>query len=374
MKISCTKENLSKALSVIGGIANKSVNLPILGNVLIKATEQKMELVATNLELAIIVSVRSVVDVPGSFTVPSRTLSEFVNLLSDEKIEMELKENELVINCGHSATKIKGSSAEEFPVIPSVNTGSGFLIDAQELKVGLGQTLSSLAKSDIRPELSGMYFGFNTPYYAGLVLTATDSYRLAEKKIKISQGEGEFKMIVPGRTAQEISHIISLVESPEGEKNVRLLVDTNQIALHYNNVQLVSRLVEGQYPDYAQIIPKEFKTTCLFNTNKLIKEIKTASLFTTIGVNAISCVLDSKQGLMKISSTSSQTGEYKSDIETEVDGEDNSIMLNHRYVLDGLNNIKSEAAYFKIISGDSPCLFVPQGDESFVYIVMPIRQ
>ncbi len=374
MKITCTKENLSKALSVVAGIANKNISLPILGNILIKADDQKTEIIATNLELAVVAHVRSKVDEPGSFTVPSKTLGEFVNLLSDEKIEMELKNNELVITCGRSSTKIKGTPADEFPIIPSVDTGKGFLFNAEQLKSGLGQTVSSLAKSEIRPELSGMYFGFNTAYYDGLIIAGTDSYRLAEKKIKIQQGEGEFKIIVPGRTTQEIIHILSLVDNEDREQNVRILVGENQIAMHYGNVQLVSRLVEGNYPDYAQIIPKEFKTSATFDNNKMSKEIKTASLFTTIGVNAISCVIDSKESVVKLSSTSSQTGEYNSEISSEIKGDDNSIMLNHRYVLDGLNNIKSEMSTLKMINADSPCLFVPTNDDSFVYVVMPIRQ
>jgi DNA polymerase-3 subunit beta len=373
MKISCTRDNLSKSLSIVSGIANKNVNLPILGNVLIKADEQKAELIATNLELAIIAHLRAKVEEGGSFTVPARTLLDFVNLLQDEKVEIELKENELVIMCGKSSTKIKGSPADEFPVIPSVSSGNGFVFDANELKAGLVQTIHSLAKSDIRPELSGMYFGFNTQYYKGLVLAATDSYRLAEKKIKIQQGDGEFKIIVPGRTAQEINHILSNTDE-ENEKNARVLVDANQIAVHYSNIQLVSRLVEGQYPDYAQIIPKEFKTTTQINCERLIKEIKTASLFTTTGVNAISCEILAKEGVIKITSASSQTGEYKSEIESEISGEDNSIMLNHRYVLDGLNNMKNDIIEFKMIGPDNPCLFVPKVDDGYLYIVMPIRQ
>ncbi|EKD43503.1 MAG: DNA polymerase III, beta subunit, partial [uncultured bacterium] len=349
MKITCTKDNLSKALSIVGGIANKNVNLPILGNVLIKADDQQTEIIATNLELAIVAHVRSKVDEPGSFTVPAKTLSEFVNLLSDDKIEMELKDNELLITCGKSSTKIKGTPADEFPVIPSVSDGSGFLFNAEQLKSGLGQTVSSLAKSEIRPELSGMYFGFNTSYYSGLIIAATDSYRLAEKKIKVQQGEGEFKIIVPGRTAQEIIHILSLADNEDKEQNVRILVGENQIAMHYGNIQLVSRLVEGNYPDYAQIIPKEFKTSAMFDTGKMTKEIKMASLFTTIGVNAISCIINSKEGAVKLASTSSQTGEYSSEIAAEINGDDNSIMLNHRYVLDGLNNIKSETSTLKMI-------------------------
>lgn len=374
MKLYCTKENLSQVLSLVGGVATKSINLPILGNVLIKADEQKVEVVATNLELAIIATLRAKVDVPGTFTVPARTLMDFVNLLTEEKIELELKENELVVTCGRSATKIKGTPADDFPVIPDVEDGKGYLVEAAELKTGLNQVTPALAKNDIRPELSGVYFGFNTPNFAGLLLATTDSYRLAEKKIKLLQGEGEFKIIVPGRTAQEMNHILSLSESVDAEKNVRLLLAENQIAINYNNVRMVSRLVEGQYPDYAQIIPREFRTSATFSTDRMVKEIKAASLFTTTGVNAVTFALDATGGIVNIASVSTQTGEYKSEVVAEVKGENNSILLNHRYVLDGLNNIKTSTAVFKMINADNPCLFAPENDDTYLYIVMPIRQ
>jgi len=207
-----------------------------------------------------------------------------------------------------------------------------------------------------------------------LILVATDSYRLAEKKVQIKQGDGEFKIIVPGRTTSEMMRILSLVDFENNEKNVRFLISENQIALHFGNTQLISRLVEGNYPDYAQIIPKDFKTTATLNTEKLIKETKTASLFTTTGVNAINCEVDNQQGVIKLSSVSSQTGEYHSEIPADISGESNKTTLNHRYVLDGLNNIKSESLELRIINADSPCLIVPKNDKTFLYIVMPIRQ
>lgn len=372
MKISCTRENLSKAISLVGGIAGKSVNLPILGNILIKADEQKVELITTNLELAIIAHVRAKVEEKGEFTVPARTLSEFINLLSDDKIEIELKENELSITCGRSNTKIKGVPADEYPIIPAASDGNGYVLPAADLKYGLTQVLPALAKNDIRPELSGMYFGFFIDGSNNLTLAGTDSYRLAEKKITITQGQGEFKAIIPNRTAVEMNHVLSATE--ENEPTVRLLINNNQIVMNYNSVQLISRLVEGQYPDYGQIIPKDFKTSALFTTSQLVKEMKTASLFTTTGVNAVACGLDYKNAAIKISSVSTQTGEYASEVPAEISGDDNNILLNHRYVLDGLNHINTEQAYFNMINADSPCVFKPKDDPTFLYIVMPIRQ
>ncbi len=373
MKFSCTKEKLAKALSLTIGVANKSVNLPILGNVLIRAEIQKVEIVANNLEMAIIANLPAKTETAGSFTVPARTLADFVALLPDEKIEIELKENELAVTCGKSSTKIKGSPAEEFPMVPKLEEGKGFTIKTDDFKRGLSQVLPAVARNDIRPELSGICFNFNSEYFAGLVMAATDSYRLAEKRIKLSQGAEQVRIIVPGRTAQEIGHVLAQADGDQSE-GVRVLIGENQVAVNYDSVQLVSRLVDGQYPDYTQIIPKDFKTTAVFPTNNMMKEIKAASLFTTSGVNAVSLDLNVSQGTLGVSSTSTQTGEYTSEINAELTGEENSILLNHRYVIDGLNNITTDITTLKVINGDSPCLFAPQGDETYLYIVMPIRQ
>jgi DNA polymerase-3 subunit beta len=247
------------------------------------------------------------------------------------------------------------------------------VLDIDALKSGLGQVFQAASKNEIRPELAGVLFNFNEdPGY--VYLAATDSYRLAEKKLKVLQGEEKARIIVPARTAQEINHILTLAKGVENEKNVRMLVTQNQIVLRCNDVELISHLVDGQYPDYTQIIPKEFNTTAEFSTSQIVKSIKAASLFTTTGVNAVNFELDPVAGAVLISSVSTQTGEHKSEISADIKGEKNSILLNHRYVLDGLANIDTENVVLKIINTDSPCILTPKEDVSFVYIVMPIRQ
>lgn len=372
MKISCTKENLGRALSLVSGVTGKNINLPILNNILIKVEENKVEFIATNLELAITIVVRAKIEKTGSFTVPARTLTEYINLLPNEKIDFEVKENELLVRCGKSSTKIKGTSAEDFPVIPGSPEGKGYVVNAEELQKALSCVLPAVAKNDIRPELAGLFTYFNGSEKQ-LVLAATDSYRLAEKKIGLEQGGEEMKIILPARTAQEINHLLNSSDSDvSDEKTVRVLIGENQILVSYNNAQIISRLVEGQYPDYTQIIPKEFNTVVTIETEKMIKEMKASGLFTTTGVNAVS--LGIKPGILEISSVSSQTGEYKSEIQVEVDGNENNVLLNNRYIIDGLSNFNKSETSFKVINGDSPCVFSPKGDESYLYIVMPIRQ
>jgi DNA polymerase-3 subunit beta len=237
--------------------------------------------------------------------------------------------------------------------------------------------LSSVAKNDIRPELSGVFFGFNVYSQTGLTLAATDSYRLAQKIVSVAEGKkDELKIIVPGKTAQEIYRLLNVgvPSAEEIDQKVRLVINGNQIQLHYGTVTLVSRLTEGQYPDYAQIIPKDFKTTAIIPTDQFIKEVKGAGLFTTTGVNAVNCVLEPEKNFLQLSSTSTQTGEYVSEIAGEVKGDKNNILLSFRYVLEGLQHISSPRVVLKMINADSPCILVPDGDQSFLYIVMPIRQ
>ncbi len=377
MKCSCTKENLLFALNKVGGVTGKNLNLPILNNVLIKAGQQGVDISATNLDLGITVALRSVVEEQGSFTVPARTITDFVSLLSEDKVDLEVKDNELIVRCGKTTTKIKGSSAEDYPIIPAIENGQEYKIDSSEFKFGLSLVLSSVAKNDIRPELSGVFFGFNVYNQTGLTLAATDSYRLAQKIVSVAEGKkDELKIIVPGKTAQEIYRLLNVgvPSAEEIDQKVRLVINGNQIQLHYGTVTLVSRLTEGQYPDYAQIIPKDFKTTAIIPTDQFIKEVKGAGLFTTTGVNAVNCVLEPEKNILQLSSTSTQTGEYVSEIAGEVKGDKNNILLSFRYVLEGLQHISSPRVVLKMINADSPCILVPDGDQSFLYIVMPIRQ
>ncbi len=374
MKFICTKENLSYALDVVSSVASKHTNLPILMNILLKVGDSKVELVATNLEVAVRVNLRAKVENEGSFTVPAKTLTDFVHLLPEEQVEVELEENELTIKCGNSSTKIKGVPADEYPEVPGVEEEHAYVIEADVFKQALAQVVFAASKNEIRPELSGIYFGLFTERHGGLVMAATDSYRLAEKKLSVEQGKDEMRCIVPARTVYEIIRLLSLARSKQTETKVRLWLSENQIAIRFDDFEITSRLIEGKYPDYAQIIPSELKTTALFPISVMVNKIKAASLFTTTGVNAVVFDLNANQHTIGVSSTSTQTGEHSSEIEADVKGQENSILLNHRYVLDGLQNIVGEEAEFKVNSGEAPCLFQAKGDSSYLYIVMPIRQ
>lgn len=375
MKFTCTKENLLHALDVVGGAGGKQSNLPILANTLITVTESKVECTGTNLEIAIRSTVRAKIDVPGSFTVPTKTFADYIRLLGNDQVDVELSGAELHISSGSSSTKIKGAPADEYPVIPDIEETHGYTIVTEPLKEALSKTVVAVAKNEIRPELSGVLFQFFSDRYAGLLLAATDSYRLAEKRVSVAQGRDQTQCIVPSRTVFEMIRLLSLSHSPDAESQVRLFVSDNQIAIRYDTFEMSSRLIDGKYPDYAQIIPSSFKTVAAFPREEMVKNIKAASLFATTGVNAVLFDGKSADRTVGVSSVSSQTGEHASRVDADIVGDDASILLNFRYVLDGLQHMEeSDEAELCVNSGDAPCMFRAKNDDSYLYIVMPVRQ
>lgn len=373
MKFTCTKENLKQALSVVSPLAGKHAHLPILANLLIQADEANVQIIATNLEVAVKTLVRAKVEKTGSFTVPAKMLTDFVQLIEKETVEIELEGTELVLRSDGTHTKIKGMVSDEFPVLPEVEEKYGYSIDATSFRTGLQRTVISVAKNEIRPELSGVFMRFSSERYDGLLLAATDSYRLSEARVPLAQaGEKDVSCIVPARVVFETIRLLST--TADGEKQVRVFVSDNQIALRYGVFEMSARLIQARYPDYAQIIPATFKTVAQLPLDHLVNKIKAASLFAATGINSVSFDLNNSQKTLGVSSASSQAGEHSAELEAVITGEENSILLNYRYVLDGLQQIGADQVEFCVNSGDAACLFKPAMKDDYLYIVMPIRQ
>ena len=375
MKISCTQENLNQGLNIVSHIANKNANLPILSNILFKIEDKILTLIATNLEIGITTQVRGKVEQEGEFSVDAKLFNDYVSLLPRERVDLELEESNVKINCQKQNTKIKSFPGSDFPLIPKIKKENPYIITVKNLKSAINETAFSVSTSEARPELSGVLIHLNE---GKMVLAATDSYRLAEKKISLVDGDkNERKIIVPVRTLQEISRILGVFKediSLKEAENIEVYFSENQIMFSYNGTDLISRLIEGQYPDYTQIIPTEHKTRIKINTNNLIKAIKTASLFTKGGIYDVKLEILSAKKELVITSSSAQTGENTSLVEAEVEGVENSIVLNYRYLLDGLQNINSDTAILEINDGNNPCLLKPENNNNYLYIIMPIKQ
>ncbi|MFA5754275.1 MAG: DNA polymerase III subunit beta [Patescibacteria group bacterium] len=374
MRFISLQENLKRGLNIVGHVTSKNINLPILNNILIKAENGNIELVSTNLEIGVVHQVRGKIESDGEFTVDSKLITEYVNLLSSgEKVKIEEKGGELKIDCEGYKTKIKGEEAKEFPLIPTITRENPYCCLADDFKKALNSVVFAVSNSENRIELTGVLFSFNDKK---LSLAATDSYRLAEKEIslKSAPGSGEKKVIVPAKTTQEILRILNTIDSSELSEgaDINIYLSDNQILFTVDSVDLISRLINGHYPDYKQIIPAKTTTEAWIERGELIRAVKAAALFSKTGINDITLQISSKK--ITVSAFSGPSGESQVELEAEVAGGDNEITINYRYLLDGLNNIEGARVVLGVINNSTPCILKPEQDSGYLYIVMPIRQ
>jgi len=379
MKFTCTQENLNQGLQIVQHATTKNVNLPILNNVLIELKNNNIKLSATNLEIGITCLIRGKIEAEGTYTVNAKLISDYINLLPKENINLNLEDNQLDIKCSKHQTKIIGLESNDYPIIPQLNKKDVIRIDADKFKKALNSVLFAVSKNESRPELNGVLFKFEKDI---LTLAATDSYRLAEKKIKIEKTfEEVVNTIVPAKTLQEVSRILTIMKNTLDDKNeVEIYINEGQILFVYNDVELISRLIEGNYPDYEQIIPQKHNSLVITSVKELIKNIKTVSLFVKDNINDINLQFnvnkeDPIDSSITVKSFNEQLGESSSDLGANITGIDNNIILNYLYLLEGLNNLNSDEVKLEVIDNLSPMIISSMDDsDQYVYIVMPIRQ
>jgi DNA polymerase-3 subunit beta len=382
MKLSCTQENLNQVLSTVSHIAAKNANLPILSNILIKAENKNLVISATNLEIGVTASVRSKIEDDGEFSIDARLFSNYISLLPKDRVDISLNGDEMNITCQKQKTKIKGQSGSDFPLIPKIEKETPYIVSANSFKEAIYNVLFAVSNSEIRPEISGVFVGFLKD---NLVLAATDSYRLAERKISYIENNKaknndqylEEKVIVPAKTLQEVSRILSSFKDESGidvNDVIEIYLGESQIMFSYNGIELVSRLIEGQYPEYNQIIPNTLLSKIKINTTDLVKAVKTSSLFAKNGIFDVKMDFKTSPDQLIITSSSSQTGENVSSLDMEKTGQGEEVVLNYKYLLDGLQNSGSSYVYFEIGDSNSPLVMKPDIEIDYLYIIMPIRQ
>lgn len=367
MKFLCTQENLSQGLSIVSRITGKNVSLPILNNILIKAEHGLIQFSATNLELAIVQTVRGKIEEEGVLTIPGRVIAEYVSLLEkNETITVSSEGAQIVLTSQRAKTKIHGLPAEEYPLIPPVNKEKQFQCSGPALRDALSGVVFAAATDDARPEISGVYFQCEN---GSLTLAATDSYRLAEASVPLQEkGDKKTIAIVPTQAVQELLRVLG----PE-EEVVRFALAENQIVFSYQDTELLSRLIDGQYPQYEQIIPTTHETEARVRTDAMTKAVKSASLFTRPGIHDLTVTLDPKKGVIVFEAANTNIGENRQEIDAAVTGRENSIVFNTRYLLDGLSALGPGDVVLRVTNAASPGVFRRDAGE-YAYIIMPIKQ
>ena len=382
MEFSCTQENLNVGLSVVSHIANRSVNLPILGNVLIKAEDQVLKMMATNLEVAVTCTVRGKIESAGEFTVPSRLFSDYINLLPKERVDVTQEGQGLTVKCGQYRTKLAGLPASEFPLIPQLDASHRFRVKVADFRRAVSQVAFAVAPNESRPEISGVLFRFAAGTdSATLTLVATDSYRLAERIVPLAADSAvpgdTVTVIVPARTVSEVVRILGVFKDGiASAAEMEIGVGDGQIQFTYDTVELVSRTIEGRYPDYRPLIADHFATEVVMSKEDLTRAVKTSSLFSRSGLNDVHFRFAENQPIA-LAAANTQTGEHAVEIDGDVSGKPNSVTVNFKYFLDGVSNIESEQVLMQLNDGLSACILRPVTDDGrsdYLYIVMPIRQ
>jgi DNA polymerase-3 subunit beta len=306
MNFACTQENLLQGLSLVSHISGKNANLPILGNVLLKTENGGLKLSTTNLEMAVSAMVRGRVEQPGEYTVPAKLLQDYISLLPSGKVELVVTEQGLEVRADGSSTTVRGMPSSEFPLIPRLAKDNGFRLNAEALRLAIGQVAFAVSASESRPELSGVacfFHGFDQK--DKLTMVATDSYRLAERVMDLEAGSApaEAKCIVPARAMQEVGRILTSYKDDVGmPEAVEWCLTDSQMVVTYGNVELISRLIEASFPDYRQIIPTKFTSKVTVARGELAKAIRAASLFAKQGLFDIH--FEVSEGGLRVSSSS----------------------------------------------------------------------
>lgn len=377
MKLICTQENLNNALSIVGGVVGKNTTLPILNNVLLKTEKGGVKLNSTNLELGVSCWIGGKIIEEGEITVPTKLFFRFVSNLPGGNVEIKSTEDVLTLKCGGYKTNIKGLSAKEYPLSPKIEAEPVFSAESLEFKRALLQVLPSVSNSESRIEITGVLVDISQLKKEKIVIVATDSYRLAEKTIYLKKG-GVSKdalktlgnlsfVIVPKNTIQEL-----IKDLDDKNETVGVIISENQILFRFGNVNMVSRLIEGKYPDYKQIIPDKFESKASVNTNEMINAIKGASLFANVSNNSIELGLGAGQKL-EINSETSEIGSNNTKIPAEITGKDLKVAYNYKYLLDGLNSVFGEKISLEVNNENLPTILTSTNDKSFIYVIMPIR-
>jgi DNA polymerase III subunit beta len=367
MKLFCTQRDLDYAVNIVNKAISPNNTLPVLNNILIKAEGKKLYFSSTNLEIAISCSIDADVRGEGSITVPAKLLTSYVSLLTDEKVELSVVEGmSLAITSSSSNTKIKCISADEFPLIPKVDKGQQFNVNIDDLYTAITETVFAASSNTSRPILSGVLMLSKGD---SLKLVSTDSYRLAEKTLKISSTPSEdVYSVVPARTMSELSKIVSKADA----KEVKVNVSKNQILFVVDGIELISRLIEGKFPDYEKIIPKENKTKAEVSVEDLSLVLKRVSLFARENNNSVKLSV-TNDGKMMVSSEETKVGEEKAELLVKLSGENNKISLNAQYLLDVLTYIGEDKVVLYMNDKTSPAVIKPLKSEDYVYIIMPLK-
>ena len=363
MKVIVTQENLNKALGVVSRVASSRTPLPVLNNILLRTDHNRLLLAATNLEVAITEHIGAKVISEGSITIPARLLSEFVSNLPKGNVDLKVDGTKLHISSDKYVSTIHGMSAEEFPALPEIESAHSLTLGAGLLKQAVSQTTLTASSDDTRPVLTGVLCH---THEGSLYFAATDGYRLSERRLM--PYTEELRALIPASTLNDVARVI-----PDDCDEVSILIDESQVRFRMNDIEVTSRLIEGNFPDYRQLIPKETEIHADLQRAEFGRVTKVASLFARESGGSVTVTTDEQKQVISIHSVASQLGENTSEATATVDHE-GSVTLNSRYLIEALGCFDSQRIRFGFSGKLAPCVLsdIDSAGE-YQHIVMPLR-
>jgi len=373
MKLSCLQENLNWGLGVVGRAVATRTTLPITNNVLLATDQSRLKLVATNLEMAISCWIGAKVEEEGTITVPARLLTEFINSLPSDKVDISLspRTKTLELRCARYEARISGVDAKDFPPIPKIDEGITTKVAVEALHQGISQVVFAAAAEESRPVLTGVDAEFDGDL---LTLAAADGFRLAVYKLSIDTPVSQkTEVIIPARTLAELNRLTA-----DQEEAVEITVNPNksQAIFHLKNIELVSQLVQGTFPNYSQLIPQSYNSRAIVDVAEFLRATKTASIFARDGSGIIRLVIapggELTPGKMTISARSEEIGDDVGEIDATVEGEEAKIAFNGKYLTDVLNALRETQVALETTNPSSPGVIRPVGVDNYIHVVMPM--
>lgn len=374
MKLSCLQENLAKGLGVVGRAVSTRSSLPVLANVLLATDNGRLKISATNLEIAITCWIGAKVEQTGATTVPARTFSDLINALPPDRVELELAPSSqtLHVTCARTEANLNGIEAETFPLLPNPDPAQGLRIEAAKLKQMIQQVTFAAAVDDTRPMLTGVSLRF---VGQKLRLAATDAFRLSVRSAEIGAHVDKAReVIVPARALNELARVIS---DSDNFVMISMLEDRNQIVFQLENIVIISQLIDGNFPDFTAIIPKESRTRSILSTADFLKACKTADIFARESSHTARLHLQPRDELMEghatIAATSQETGNNVAQIDADIDGPEIEISFNVRFLTEVLGVVDAPQVVLETNSPMEPGVIRPLGQDEFTHVIMPMH-
>jgi len=372
MKAIVNQQQLAHGLSIVSRAVSPRSTLPVLANVLVATDEGRLRLSATNLELGITCWIGAQVMEEGAITVPSRTLVDLVNTLPNEPVSMALntRNQTLTVRCGYSNTDIRGIDAQEFPPIPVPDLAEGVALNVADFKEMIQQVVFSVSTDEARPVLQGVLMTISG---SEVTLAATDGFRISVRKAPLSNPVRPVTAIIPGRALSELARIAS-----DGDETLTMVVPQGrgQVIFHLKDAELVSQLIEGNFPPYQAIVPKSFKTHTILSTSQLLKACKQAEIIAREGNNVIRVNIVPKgdaPGEVELSAQTEETGSSDVKVDATIDGPQLVIAFNVRYLREVLDVVRSPNVAIETNANNTPAMVHPVGDDGFQHVIMPMH-